>query len=250
MTLMNAAQRRIRMIARILAETLLKDLFVGVHGDIRDHASQPMQARINNKWVPVDPTSWGNRADMTIEVGVGSGGRDMEVAAIMQVIGLQKEALEAQANGIIKLPMVTEDNLHASASRLVERLGLKAPERYFSDPAQARQKAQMQPDQEGPSPEQQAAMAEMQMKQQRQEAELNLQQAKTQAEAQAAREKNALDIKLAQEKAAAEMQLARERMAAEMALAREKAQMEAALKASLPVNGGMTDYHPGGDLAK
>ena len=250
MTLMNAAQRRLRMIARVLAETLLKGLFVGVHGEIRDHASQSMMARVNGEWQAIDPTSWGNRADMTIEVGVGSGGRELEVAAIMQVIGLQEKALEAQAHGIIKLPMVTEENLHASASRLVERLGLKAPERYFSDPKEAREKAQMEPQQEGPSPEQQAAMAEMQMKQQAQQADIQLQQAKAQADAQAKREQNALDIQLSREKAEAEMQLARERMAAEMALAREKAQMEALISAENARNGRLTANRPGGDLDK
>lgn len=249
--LMNAAQRRLRFIARVLAETLLKSLFVGVHGEIRDHASQAMQARVNGKWEEIDPTSWGNRADMTIEVGVGSGGRDAEVAAITQIIGLQKEALEAQAAGIIGLPMVTEDNLFASASRLVERLGLKAPERYFSDPEQARQKAAMQPKQEGPSPEQQAAMAELQMEQQKQQAQMQLEQAKAQAQADAAREKNALDIQLAKEKAAAELQLARDKMAAEMQLARERAEMEASLAMFQAQNGAaLTENRPGGDLSK
>ena len=248
MALMNAAQRRLRMIARVLAETLLKGLFVGVHGEIRDHASQAMQARVNGEWQAIDPTSWGNRADMTIEVGVGSGGREMEVAAIMQVIELQKEALEAQAAGIIGAPMVSPENLYASASRLIERLGLKAPERYFTDPAQAAQQMQGQP--EGPSPEERAAMAEMQMKQQAQEADIQLQQAKAQADAQAAREKNALDIQLAQEKAQAELQLARERMAAEMQLAREKAIMEAQIKAETAANANLTDNRPGGSLAQ
>jgi hypothetical protein len=248
MALMNAAQRRLRMIARVLAETLVKGLFVGVHGEIRDHASQAMQARVNGRWMAIDPTSWGNRSDMTIEVGVGSGGREMEVAAIMQVIALQKEALEAQAAGIIGAPMVSPQNLYASASRLIERLGLKAPERYFTDPAQAAQQMQGQP--EGPSPEEQAAMAEMQMKQQAQQADIQLQQAKAQADAEAAREKNALDIQLAQEKAQAELQLARERMAAEMQLAREKAMMEAQIRAETAANANLTDNRPGGSLAQ
>ena len=246
--LMNAAQRRLRMIARVLAETLLKGLFVGVHGEVRDHASQSMMARVNGEWQAIDPTSWGNRADMTIEVGVGSGGREMEVAAIMQIIGLQKEALEGQMTGAIKLPMVTEDNLYASASRLVERLGMKAPERYFSDPDQARQQAAQQPPQ--PDPAMQAAQMELQMKQQAQAADIELEQAKAQADAQAKREQNALDIQLAKEKAAAELQLARERMAAEMELAREKAIMEAQIKAQTAQSANLTDNRPGGSLAQ
>jgi uncharacterized protein YfaS (alpha-2-macroglobulin family) len=144
--------------------------------------------------------------------------------------------------------MVSPENLYASASRLIERLGLKAPERYFTDPAEAAQ--QMQGQSEGPSPEEQAAMAEMQMKQQAQQADIQLQQAKAQADAEAAREKNALDIQLAQEKAQAELQLARERMAAEMQLAREKALMEAQIKAETAANANLTVNRPGGSLAQ
>lgn len=250
MALMTAAQRRVRFIARILAETLLKDLFIGVHGDIRDHASQPMQAKLNGKWMAIDPTSWGSRADMTIEVGVGSGGRDMEVMAMMQLIGLQKEALEAQAAGVLKSPMVTEENLYASVTRLIERLGLKGPERYVTDPQQAKQLAAQEQGQQGPSPEEQAAMAELQMKQQAQQADIQLQQAKAQADAQAARERNALDIELAREKAAAEAMLARERMASEIELARERAQMEAVISAAQVRSNGLSENRPGGDLSK
>lgn len=239
MALMTAAQRRLRFIARVLAETLLKDLFVGVHGDIRDHASQQMQAKVNGKWEAIDPTSWGNRSDMTIEVGVGSGGRDMEVAAITQIIGLQKEALEAQAAGIIGLPMVTEDNLYASASRLVERLGVKAPERYFTDPERARQKKAQEPQPEGPSPEEQAMQAEMRMKFQAAQMEHELEMFK--AEQKAALQRYEADIKagIMRDKAEFEAELGMQKQDFEMRMALITAGRD-------QVNG----FRPGGSLAQ
>ncbi len=255
--LMTAAQRRVRMIARVLAETMLHDLFIGVHRELKENASRDLHMKISGEWMDVDPTSWGNRDAMTIEVGVGSGGREQEVAAIMQVIGLQKEALEGQAAGLIKTPMVTEQNLYASAERLVDRLGLKAPERYFTNPQKA---AEQMPQQDGPSPEEQAAMAELQMEQQKAQAQIQLEQQKAQASAQLEREKAAamlqakreeaeLDMQLARDKAAAEQQLAREKMAAEHELAREKMALEAQLsayKAQHEVS--LSDNRPGGRL--
>jgi hypothetical protein len=239
MALMNAAQRRLRMIARVLAETLLKGLFVGVHGEIRDHASQAMMARVNGEWQPIDPTSWGNRADMTIEVGVGSGGREMEVAAIMQVIGLQKEALEAQAAGVLQLPMVTEDNLHASASRLVERLGLKAPERYFSDPKEAREKAQAEQGQEGPSPEEQEMQAQMRMK--FQEAQMNHQLEMFKANQRAQLQRYEADIKAG---------IMRDKAEFEAEMAREKHEFEMRMAFITQGRDQMSGFRPGGSLAQ
>ena len=248
MALMTAAQRRIRMIARVLSETLLKDLFVGVHGDIREHSNWAQKIRLRNKWVDIDPTSWGNRADMTIEVGVGSGGRDMEILAIKEIIGLQAQAIEAQAAGIIKSPIVTEDEIYNASRRLVERLGMKAPELYVRDPRQPPD-PEMQQQEEGPSPEEQAAMAEMQLEQQRAQAQLQLEAAKTKAQHEAMREKAQLENMLAREKAQAEIALAREKMQAEMELAREKMTLEAQLNAYRVQNEvNMPDNRPGGRL--
>lgn len=275
LALMNAAARRTRMIARVLAETLLKGLFVGVHGDLREHSSHKQMARFNNQWVPVSPTSWASRADMSIEVGVGSGGREMEIAAIMRVIGLQKEALEAQAQGVIKGEIITGEHLFASFSRLIERLGLKAPERYAADPAQM----QDQPQQEGPSPEQQAMMAEQQegkakFEAEQQEAQARFQadqqhaQAKLQGEQQLAaaklqaqretdaakteamREQAALANQLARERATAEMQLARDRAQGEYELAKQKAVWERDLASLTAQAADLPDNRPGGDLSK
>ena len=248
MALMNAAQRRLRMIARVLAETLLKGLFVGVHGEIRDHASQAMQARVNGKWVPIDPTSWGNRADMTIEVGVGSGGREMEVAAIMQVIELQKEALEAQAAGIIGAPMVSPENLYASASRLIERLGLKAPERYFTDPAQAAQ--QMQGQSEGPGPEEQAAMAEMQMKREEMQMNARMKFEQSQMDHQLAMFSARQKAQLARYEADINAGIMRDKAEFEAEMAQEKQEFEMRMAFITQGRDQVNGFRPGGSLAE
>ncbi|MEL7445087.1 MAG: hypothetical protein AAGK02_04655 [Pseudomonadota bacterium] len=258
--LFSAAQRRTRMIARVLAETMIKDLFVGVHGDIRDHASRSQMARFNGKWTEIDPTSWGNRDDMTIEVGVGSGGKEMEVAAIMQVVELQSQALEGQMSGAISLPMVTEKNLYASATRLVERLGLKAPELYFTDPEEAQQLAAQQPDE--PDREAMAAQAEMQLEQQKAQQQGEIAKMKAEADAQIAMQKAQAGMEvermkageqaqLARDKAALEMELAEMKANAEFALAQRKADMEEKLAAHKAMSEpDLPDNRPGGDLSK
>lgn len=255
--LASMAQRRIRMIARVLAETFVKDLFVGVHGDIREHSQQAHKTRLRNKWVQIDPTSWGSRSDMTIEVGVGSGGRDQEIAMCKEVIGLQSQAIEAQAAGIVKQPLVTEQEIYNASRRLIERMGFKSPEMFIRNPED---QPPQQQEQEGPSPEEQAAMAEMQMKQQVAQAELQLKQQtaaedarlaqeKAKAELMTKREAAQLDLELAREKAAAEYQLARERMANERELAIMQAQMQAEIGAmKVQSDASIKQNRPGGRL--
>lgn len=133
--LMGAAQKRVRMIARVLAETGIKDIYLLMHDVVRTTAKASSVARLRGKWVEVDPSKWGARNDMTIEVGIGSGGREMELAALNMVAGAQERlvSLQGGADG----PFVTAQNLYATAKKLAEKAGLKSADPYFTDPATA-----------------------------------------------------------------------------------------------------------------
>ena len=79
----------------MLAETGIRDLFQLLHATIRKNETQVNTVRLRNKWVQVDPRKWKTRDDMTINVGLGTGSREQQVAHLMTVLGLQKEAMMA-----------------------------------------------------------------------------------------------------------------------------------------------------------
>src|SRR6478672_11475062 len=70
----SASQMRIKLIARIMAEGV-RDIFALLHGTIRKHGQQLETVRLRNAWIQVDPRTWKTRDDMTINVGLGSGGK-------------------------------------------------------------------------------------------------------------------------------------------------------------------------------
>jgi hypothetical protein len=70
----SASQMRIKLIARIMAEGV-RDIFALLHGTIRKHGQQLETVRLRNAWINVDPRGWKTRDDMTINVGLGSGGK-------------------------------------------------------------------------------------------------------------------------------------------------------------------------------
>jgi len=135
MALMNSAQKRVRLIARIFAETGIKDLFLGVHATIRENATQARQARLSNQWVTVDPTTWAERNDMTIEIGLGASGKDFELAAMSQVAQVMQTIVQEQ--GGATGPIVYPANVYAAAKRLFSKLGIKTPELFLTDPSNA-----------------------------------------------------------------------------------------------------------------
>jgi hypothetical protein len=179
-----AAQARIRLIARIFAETGIRDLFSLVHATIRKHGQQAATVRLRNQWVTVDPREWKTRYDMTINVGLGTGTRSERLAHVMSVIALQKEAL---AGGLTNL--VNAQNLYNSAKEVTKLVGLPNVDAYFTDPKTAAPPPSAQQQQPPPDPklmeiqariafEERQAHAEMAAQNNKAQSELALQQAR------------------------------------------------------------------------
>jgi hypothetical protein len=189
----NAAQAKVKLIARIFAETGIRDLFSLLHALVRKHGSQTQTVRLRNQWITVDPRDWRARNDMTINVGLGTGGKTEQLAHLMSLIGLQKQALAAG-----KSNLVSDDNLYNSAKEFTKLVGLKNVDRYFTDP-------KTQP---APQPAPHPAMLDMQLRN-------NLKTAQAQA-----------DIATQQKKIESEMALAQQRFELEKQLRLLEAQIK------------------------
>ena len=238
--IMQAANQRIELMARILAETGIKDLFRLILFLVCKHQDKAQVFRLRNKWVEIDPSEWRTQFDVRIDVALGTGNRD-QMAAHLTTIGQAQQAivnLQQGPNG----PLVTWEEISNTLRKLAENLGFKNPELFVKSfgPEEAQQWAQDQQGQK--SPEQMQAEMEMQLKQMdaqlqgaidqhKAQSQVAMQAQKTQADIVAQQQKTAADIQTAQIKAAADMQIQRE-----MADVRAKiAMMKAALTASRPV---------------
>jgi hypothetical protein len=130
--LIAAAQKRIRMMARIFAETGIKDLFLGVHHLVRTHA-QEVQAYVGGNWANLNPKQWPKRDQLNIEIGVGSGGHEHDIIAGNQLMGMLEKAVQAQ--GGPDGALTNSKAIVTAAVRLTETLGFKNGEQYWTDPA-------------------------------------------------------------------------------------------------------------------
>lgn len=190
--LATAAQKRVRMIARVFAETGLKDLFLLIHAVTRTMPPPGAMVRLRGQWVQIDPTSWGERNDMSIEVGIGSGGREMELAALDGFIAAQEKLIHLQG-GTAEGPFVTAENVYNTAKRRAELSGLKNAERYVTDPA----KAQAGPPKPPPvDPEVVKVEKEMELRRYEIDQKIALEREQMQAEFQLRRDQLTLEARL------------------------------------------------------
>ena len=209
--LMSNAQKRVRMMARIFAETGLKDLFLGIHETLRKHATIPQTVRLRGEWVEIAPTSWQRRKDMTIEVGVGSGGRDQDVIGMRALLDFFEKVITLQSEGAnINGPFITEDQIYEFGRRFIDKLGVKGVDSLWANPRRA-------PPDEGEEIDPETE--EMQAKMAIEASKLQMEQAKASAKAQTDMAKIAQDAALK-----------REQLERETALKIREQDMEAALK--------------------
>lgn len=228
MALIAASQKRVRLIARIFAETGIKDLFLGVHALLREHASQQVQVRLRGNWTPVDPSTWGNRADMSIEIGVGSGGKQAELQQITAEMNVVKEIITLQGG---EGPIVTWANLYALAKRFFEKGGCKAPEAYLSDPSSQEMQQVQQAKAQQPNPELMKVQAQIQGDQAKAQASAQIEQMKAQAKMQLDQQSAQHDLQLQAQRNQLDLELAQRKHDAEWQLKQQEAALTAQLKA-------------------
>jgi hypothetical protein len=167
----SAAQARMKLIARIFAETGIKDLFSLLHATIRKNGSKADTVRLRNEWISVDPREWKERTDMTVKVGLGSGGKSERLQGVMMIAGMQEKAITA---GLTNL--VTTQNLYNTGKELVKLNDHAAVEEFFTDPST------QPPPKEKPDPKMMQLQAQAEIEKTQALADIETQKNKTQAE--------------------------------------------------------------------
>lgn len=127
---MDAGTKRQQLIARTLAETGLRELFLKIHKDLRNGPLRQLVMRLDGQFIEINPRTWRHRSDMTVQVGIGRGDRDEMRAAFMMVKQAQQELMMAGSR------MVDESRLYNTARDMAETFGMEGIERYFHDPQQ------------------------------------------------------------------------------------------------------------------
>lgn len=124
----NASMQRIELIARLFAETGVKDLMRIIHALSMKHSKQVEMVKLSGKWVPVDPSSWKTRDDLTVAVGVGTGNKDQQLVHLQQIWQMQGLGMQ--------FGIATPENLYHTASKLTQNAGFKQTEQFWKDPGE------------------------------------------------------------------------------------------------------------------
>ena len=131
-TLMTQTQMRSELIARIFAETGVKDLFRKIFELMVKYQDREKVVMLNNQYIPVKPTEWKDRFNISIVVGLGTGSKEQQTVMLNSILERQIQAFQLQ--GGKEMPMVSLKNIYNTLTKVIENAGLKNVENYFVDP--------------------------------------------------------------------------------------------------------------------
>ncbi|HEY6983861.1 portal protein [Reyranella sp.] len=216
----SAADARIELIARTLAETSIKRLFRLLYravkraasGEIRYWRGAPGADETGSaaSWASCDPSKWPDDMSLQVDVGLGTGNKHQQLQNLALIAQGQKELLGAPGGPLA----VTLEQCANTFRKMVQAAGFKNTAQFVNGPQQiaiAQRQAMATPPPTDP------ALAAIQM-------QAGLDRARQQSEAELARHKLAAEIELKRERAALDMQLAREKAALDAELKRRQIQ--------------------------
>jgi hypothetical protein len=199
------AQAKMKLIARIFAETGIRDMFWLLHATIRKHGQKAETVRLRNQWVEVDPRNWKTRNDMTINVGLGNGGKAEQFGQMTMLANFQEKLIVGGKTNI-----VDDQKIYNTAAALAKLLGHKSPDQFFNDPTTTNPDGtpKFPPAQPPEDPKVTALKLKAQTDQMAAQHKAEIEKLQAQADIAVQDRKTAAEIALAQQKADLEAKLA------------------------------------------
>lgn len=139
---MAAVEQINAMVARNLAETLIKPVYRLMHSLLRAHKQGQVQSPGPSGWEVSEPATWQPREEMVLSIGMSAAERQRRAAALQGVIVMQQTALENGLSG----QLVGLQQVHRALIDYGRMMDLPAPEQYWIDPSsqEAQQAARAQ----------------------------------------------------------------------------------------------------------
>jgi len=128
--MMQQSAGKLELMARIFAETGVKSLFRGILHLLCKYQNQAKTIRMRGKWVSYDPREWSDLYDVSINVGLGNGNRQEQIAMLQMIMAKQEEIIgKYGANN----PLVSVTQYRSTLGRMIEMAGFKDTTSFIND---------------------------------------------------------------------------------------------------------------------
>ena len=214
----SASQGKIELIARIFADTGISSLFKGILQLVCKYQQKERIIRINNKYVPFDPREWSHEYNISVNVGLGTGSKQEQLATMQMILEKQEQLLTTYGLGN---PLVNLKQYRDTLAKFVQMAGFKDDSQFLMEVTeeQAQQLAQQQAQSQQSDPNTQAAQILAQVEREKAQLRAQTDQAKLQLDRET--------MQLENERKALELQQKEVQQTADLALKELKIRLDA-----------------------
>lgn len=125
-----SAQQHIKQIARIFAETGVKDLMKGLGKLLVSNPNPPRMVKARGKYVQMNPEAWDEELDVRVNVALGGGLGPEKIAVLQETAADQKELM--QTLGLAN-PFVTPKQYRDTRVKILKLQGRMDAETFYQD---------------------------------------------------------------------------------------------------------------------
>lgn len=125
-----ASNGKLELIARIFAETGVKSLFRGILQLLCKYQDKARVIKINNEYTPFDPREWDTNYNVTINVGLGTGSRQEQLATMQMILAKQEQIIQGYG---LSNPLVSIKQYRDTLAKFVHMAGFKDATAFMND---------------------------------------------------------------------------------------------------------------------
>ena len=127
----NGAQERVELVARVLCETGFKDLFSGLFNEICENPNQQRTLKVSGKWTPYDTGTFDASMGVEVNANLGKGSDMVRMLALQQIDA--KQQLVVQTYGLNN-PVCGIPEMLNTVTDMLALANVKNVGRYFKTP--------------------------------------------------------------------------------------------------------------------
>ena len=187
----SASQGKLELISRIFADTGVTSLLKGILHLVCQYQQKERIIKVHNSFVPMNPREWNTEYNLTVNVGLGTGGKQEQLATMQMILAKQEEVLKGYG---LNNPLVNLKQYRDTLAKFINMAGFKDDSAFLMDISeeqamQMAQQAAQAPKEEDSNTKAAAILAEVerekaQMKMQSDMAKLELEKQKAELKAQ------------------------------------------------------------------
>ena len=125
-----ASAGKLELIARIFAETGVKSLFKGILQLLCKYQDKERVIRLNGKFIPFNPREWSDQYNVSINVGLGTGTRQEQLATMQMILSKQEEIIQGYG---LSNPLVSIKQYRDTLAQFINMAGFKDATAFMNE---------------------------------------------------------------------------------------------------------------------